>query len=169
MVSKQPRRCAISPPRSLAMDLIFSPNSSLPRHRAARSAILLIPSRWPVRGGVNSEFGNRLSPWTQVTEFHNGLDINANQGTPVRAPAAGTVTFAGAQPEFGILVIIEHENDVRSMYGHLSKTSVKQGDWVQRGGVIGFSGNTGRSSGPHLHYEILVKGQPVNPRAYLWD
>ena len=135
----------------------------------AGKALAALPSRWPVRGGVNSEFGNRLSPWTQVTEFHNGLDINANQGTPVRAPAAGTVTFAGAQPEYGILVIVEHDNDVRSMYGHLSKTSVKQGDWVQRGGVIGFSGNTGRSSGPHLHYEILVKGQPVNPRAYLWD
>src|SRR5438094_330817 len=135
----------------------------------AGKALAALPSRWPVRGAVNSEFGNRLSPWTQVTEFHGGLDINANQGTPVRAPAAGTVTFAGAQPEYGILVIVEHDNDVRSMYGHLSKTSVKQGDWVQRGGVIGFSGNTGRSSGPHLHYEILVKGQPVNPRAYLWD
>src|SRR5438105_2300641 len=135
----------------------------------AGKALAALPSRWPVRGAVNSEFGNRLSPWTQVTEFHGGLDINANQGTPVRAPAAGTVTFAGAQPEYGILVIVEHDNDVRSMYGHLSKTSVKQGDWVQRGGILGFSGNTGRSSGPHLHYEILVKGQPVNPRAYLWD
>jgi murein DD-endopeptidase MepM/ murein hydrolase activator NlpD len=135
----------------------------------AGKALAALPSRWPVRGAVNSEFGNRLSPWSQVGEFHGGLDIKASHGTPVRAPAAGTVTFAGAQPEYGILVILEHDNDVKSMYGHLSKTSVKQGDWVQRGGVIGFSGNTGRSSGPHLHYEVLVKGQPVNPRAYLWD
>ncbi len=135
----------------------------------AGKALAALPSRWPVRGSVNSEFGNRLSPWTKVTEFHGGLDISAEMGTQVRAPAAGTVVFAGVQPEYGTTVILEHANDIRSIYGHLSKAAVKPGDHVERGGVIGLTGNTGRSSGPHLHYEILVKGHSVNPRAYLWD
>jgi murein DD-endopeptidase MepM/ murein hydrolase activator NlpD len=135
----------------------------------AGKALAALPSRWPVRGAVNSEFGMRLSPWTDAREFHSGLDIRATQGTPVRAPAAGTVVFAGAAPEYGTTVILQHGNDIRSLYGHLSQISVKQGAHVERGAQIGLTGNTGRSSGPHLHYEILVKGQSVNPRAYLWD
>ncbi|MBI2159708.1 MAG: M23 family metallopeptidase [Candidatus Rokubacteria bacterium] len=135
----------------------------------AGKALAALPSRWPVRGAVNSEFGTRLSPWTKETEFHGGLDIRAEKGTPVRAPAAGTVTFAGTQPDYGITVIVDHGQDIRSVYGHLSRLAVKQGDRVERGGTLGMTGSTGRSSGPHLHYEVLVKGQPVNPRAYLWD
>ena len=135
----------------------------------AGKALAALPSRWPVRGAVNSEFGNRLSPWSKATEFHGGLDINANTGTPVYAPAAGTVAFAGGQGEYGTAIIVDHGQDIRSLYGHLSKLAVRNGDKVERGMVIGYTGNTGRSSGPHLHYEILVKGQPVNPRAYLWD
>lgn len=136
--------------------------------RAGR-ALAALPSRWPVRGAVNSEFGLRLSPWTNAREFHSGLDIRAERGTQVRAPAAGTVAFAGTQQEYGITVVLDHGNDIRTVYGHLSQMAVKQGDRVERGVLLGLSGNTGRSSGPHLHYEILVKGQPVNPRAYLWD
>ncbi len=135
----------------------------------AGKALAALPSRWPVRGAVNSEFGMRLSPWTSDREFHAGIDIRAERGTQVRAPAAATVVFAGPQPEYGNTVILDHGNDIRSIYGHLSQMSVRQGDRIQRGGLIGLSGNTGRSSGPHLHYEILVKGQAVNPRAYLWD
>jgi murein DD-endopeptidase MepM/ murein hydrolase activator NlpD len=135
----------------------------------AGKALAALPSRWPVRGGVNSEFGNRLSPWTRVTEFHSGLDINAQPRTPVRAPAGGTVTFAGGQQEYGITIILDHGQDVRSIYGHLSQVAVKHGERVERGQLIGYTGNTGRSSGPHLHYEILVKGRSVNPRAYLWN
>jgi murein DD-endopeptidase MepM/ murein hydrolase activator NlpD len=135
----------------------------------AGKALAALPSRWPVRGGVNSEFGNRLSPWTRVTEFHSGLDINARPRTPVRAPAGGTVTFAGAQEQYGITITLDHGQDVRSIYGHLSQVAVKKGERVERGQVIAYTGNTGRSSGPHLHYEILVKGHSVNPRAYLWD
>ncbi len=135
----------------------------------AGKALAALPSRWPVRGAVNSEFGNRLSPWTKVTEFHSGIDISAQQGTQVRAPAAATVAFAGLQPEYGLTVILDHGNDIRSIYGHLSKLGVKTGDRIDRGALLGLSGNTGRSSGPHLHYEILVKGQSVNPRAYLWN
>ena len=135
----------------------------------AGKALALMPSRWPVRGAVNSDFGSRLSPWTREAEFHSGLDISADRGTPVHAPAPGTVLFAGAQNEFGLTVILEHGHDIRSLYGHLSKLQVTQGQRVERGQVVALTGNTGKSSGPHLHYEILVKGQSVNPRAYLWD
>ena len=135
----------------------------------AGKALAALPSRWPVRGAVNSEFGNRLSPWSKATEFHGGLDISANMNTPIHAPAAGTVFFAGKQTEYGIAIILDHGQDIRSLYGHLSKVNVQHGQKVERGTVIGYTGNTGRSSGPHLHYEILVKGQHVNPRAYLWD
>jgi len=135
----------------------------------AGKALAALPSRWPVRGAVNSEYGNRLSPWSKATEFHGGLDISAGMGTPIYAPAAGTVFFAGKQAEYGTAIIVDHGQDIRSLYGHLSKLAVQSGQKVERGMVIGYTGNTGRSSGPHLHYEILVKGQPVNPRAYLWD
>jgi murein DD-endopeptidase MepM/ murein hydrolase activator NlpD len=135
----------------------------------AGKALAMLPSRWPVRGPVNSEFGNRPSPWTKANEFHSGMDIRAERGTPVKAPAAGTVNFAGSHAEYGLTVILDHGNDLKSVYGHLSRIGVSQGDRIERGAEIGQTGNTGRSSGPHLHYEIVLKGQAVNPRAYLWD
>ena len=135
----------------------------------AGKALASLPSRWPVRGAVNSEFGRRQSPWTGAPELHGGIDIRAAKGTPVHAPARGTVVVAGAQPEYGNTVILDHGNDLRTLYGHLSRVKVKPGDAVERGDVIALTGNTGRSSGPHLHYEILVKGRGVNPRVYLWN
>jgi murein DD-endopeptidase MepM/ murein hydrolase activator NlpD len=135
----------------------------------AGKAVAALPSRWPVRGAVNSEFGTRPSPWTGGLEFHSGIDIRAERGTPVYAPAAGTVGFAGVGQEYGTMVIVDHGQDIRSVYGHLSKVNVQNGQHIERGTLLGWTGNTGRSSGPHLHYEIQVKGQPVNPRAYLWD
>jgi murein DD-endopeptidase MepM/ murein hydrolase activator NlpD len=128
-----------------------------------------VPNRWPVRGAVNSEFGARVSPWSRDGEFHAGMDIRAERGTLVRAPASGVVSLAGPNAEYGLSVMLDHGNDIRSLYAHLSKVSVKLGERVERGAEIGLTGNTGRSSGPHLHYEILVKGQPVNPRTYLWE
>jgi murein DD-endopeptidase MepM/ murein hydrolase activator NlpD len=136
--------------------------------RAAK-ALATLPSRWPVRGSVNSEFGRRNSPWTQASEFHSGIDIKAQIGTPVHAPAAGTVIVAGPAHEYGTAVVLDHGQNIRTLYGHLSKVSVRPGQKVERGTLLAHSGNTGRSSGPHLHYEIFVKGQAVNPRAYLWD
>jgi len=135
----------------------------------ASKALAALPSRWPVRGAVNSEFGMRQSPWTKAPEFHGGLDISANRGTPVHAPAAGTVIHASNAPEYGMTVIVDHGQEIKSLYGHLSQIAVQPGQKVARGAVLAYTGNTGRSSGPHLHYEILVKGQTVNPRAYLWD
>ena len=128
-----------------------------------------LPTRWPVRGSVNSEYGTRQSPWQEGREFHSGIDIRAGSGTPIYAPAAGTVVHAGVAQDYGTAIVLDHGQDIRSLYGHLSKVSVQPGQRVVRGTVIGFTGNTGRSSGPHLHYEIMVKGQAVNPRAYLWD
>jgi septal ring factor EnvC (AmiA/AmiB activator) len=128
-----------------------------------------LPTRWPVRGGVNSEFGTRLSPWTQEREFHSGMDIRAERGTPIYAPAAGTVVHSGPAQDYGTTIVLDHGQEIRTLYGHLSKLNVQPGQRVVRGTLIGYTGNTGRSSGPHLHYEIIVKGQAVNPRAYLWD
>ena len=136
--------------------------------RAAK-ILATVPSRWPVHGPVNSEFGNRPSPWSNQLEFHTGLDIRAARGTPVHAPSGGTVTFAGSHPEYGLTVMVDHGHDVKTVYGHLSKVGVGVGQRVEAGASLGLTGNTGRSSGPHLHYEVLVQGQPVNPRAYLWD
>lgn len=136
--------------------------------RAAR-ALASLPSSWPVRGAVNSEFGVRLSPWSRGSEFHAGVDIAADRGTPVLAPAAGTVVQAGRQRDYGLVVVIDHGQDVRTTYGHLSKVAVESGQRVARGAVLGMVGTTGRTSGPHLHYEIAVAGQPVNPRSFLWD
>jgi murein DD-endopeptidase MepM/ murein hydrolase activator NlpD len=136
--------------------------------RATR-VLAALPSRWPLRGPVNSGFGGRMSPWSAKSEFHSGLDIGAPIGTPVKSPAPGTVVFAGTHPEYGQTLIVDHGHETKSLYGHLSKVQATVNQKVQRGEVIALSGNTGRSSGPHLHYEIQVKGQSVNPTSYLWE
>jgi murein DD-endopeptidase MepM/ murein hydrolase activator NlpD len=136
--------------------------------RAGR-VLASLPSRWPIRGTVNSEFGRRLSPWAPVAEHHSGIDIGAPIGTPVQAPAPGTVVFSGSHAEYGLAVIIEHGNDTKSLYGHLSKLGVAAGQQVRRGDLVALTGNTGRSSGPHLHYEVQVGGEAVNPYTYLWE
>jgi murein DD-endopeptidase MepM/ murein hydrolase activator NlpD len=135
----------------------------------ARNALAVLPSRWPVRGPVSSEFGKRRSPWTRAQEFHAGMDIAVGVGTPVRAPAAGTVAHAGPLGDYGIALILDHGDNLRTLYAHLSRVRVKAGQEVKRGADIALTGNTGRSSGPHLHYEVYVRGKPVNPRTFLWD
>ena len=144
---------------------------SLERFVGKASRVLAsLPSRWPVRGSVNSEFGRRSSPWQdESVEVHSGLDIGAVRGTPVIAPAPGIVTYAGPHAEYGVTLIIDHGNDIKTLYGHLTRVGVQAEQQVERGQVVAFTGNTGRSSGPHLHYEIQVRGQAVNPRSYLWD
>ena len=126
-------------------------------------------SRWPIRGPVNSEFGPRPSSWPWARKFHSGIDIGAARGTPVRAPTAGKVSFAGVRSEYGLTVILDHGRGVKTLYGHLQEPLVTRGQKVQQGQLIGLTGNSGKSSGPHLHYEIIVKGKPVNPRRYLRD
>jgi murein DD-endopeptidase MepM/ murein hydrolase activator NlpD len=133
------------------------------------SMLRMLPSHWPLRGAVNSEFGRRLSPWSEGTEFHGGIDIAARPGTSVKAPAPGTVRFAGHSPGYGTTVILDHGREVQTLFGHLRDIGVRAGQRVERGQAIATSGDSGRATGPHLHYEILVQGRPVNPRGYLWE
>ena len=128
-----------------------------------------LPLRWPLRGPVKSEFGWRRSPWTGRREQHEGLDIGSPPGTPVAAPAPGTVVTAASWGDFGRHVIVDHGHGVRSLYGHLREIDVKLGQKVEKGQILGRVGSTGRSTGPHLHYELLVEGSPVDPRSFLWD
>jgi len=126
-----------------------------------------LPLGWPIRGPVNSEFGLRRSPWTGRPEQHRGIDIGSPPGTPVRSPVAGTVVAASSYGRLGKHVAVDHGNGVRSLYGHLEALDVKNGERVERGQVLGLVGNTGRSTGPHLHYELLVDGKAVDPRGFL--
>ncbi|SRR5579875_1256869 len=125
------------------------------------------PSLWPVRGPVTSDFGLRRSPDGSGAEHHPGVDIRAGAGTPVVASGAGEVLFAGRDPGYGVLVILGHGRDVETLYGHLSAAYVHAGQAVHRGTVIGAVGATGRVTGPHLHFEVRVHGEPVDPRGYL--
>jgi murein DD-endopeptidase MepM/ murein hydrolase activator NlpD len=125
------------------------------------------PSIWPVRGWLTSSFGNRISPFTGGVMMHNGVDIATRMDTPVIAPATGIVSFAGYHNGLGKLVKINHGYGVQTIYGHLSKFNIEVGHRVKRGDVIAFVGNTGLSTGPHLHYEVVVNNIPVNPMKYI--
>jgi murein DD-endopeptidase MepM/ murein hydrolase activator NlpD len=125
------------------------------------------PSLWPLEGRVTSSFGERQDPINGEGAFHAGIDIAAAYGTPVRAAADGDVVNAGFGTGYGREVTIKHGHDLTTVYGHLSAMSVVAGDHVTRGQVIGYVGQSGRSTGPHLHYEVRVHMVPVNPHKYL--
>jgi murein DD-endopeptidase MepM/ murein hydrolase activator NlpD len=139
----------------------------LERLDARRTYLESLPSLWPVRGFLASGFGVRLSPFTDTKVFHQGLDIGAVKGSPARAAAAGKVVRSGFESLYGNLVVIDHGNGYRTLYAHLSERLVAEGDVVQRGDEIGKVGETGRTTGPHLHYEVHVNGLPVNPIRFL--
>lgn len=127
-----------------------------------------IPSMWAHMGKINNEFGFRRNPFGGRTyEFHPGMDIDGERGDLVVAPANGTVLKAGWTGGYGNLVEIDHGNGLVSRYGHLSKIEIVAGDTIQRGQLLGFIGSTGRSTGPHLHYEIRLNDKPINPRHFL--
>ncbi len=134
---------------------------------ARRTYLESVPSLWPARGFLASGFGVRLSPFTSTKVFHHGLDIGAAIGSPARAAAGGKVVRSGFESLYGNLVVIDHGNGYRTVYGHLSERLVQDGDIVQRGETIGKVGRTGRTTGPHLHYEVHVNGLPVNPIRFL--
>ncbi len=126
------------------------------------------PSVWPVVGKLESGFGGRRNPFGGSSyEFHSGQDIDAALGDPVVAGASGTVTFVGWQNGYGQLIVIDHGGGLTTRYGHLSHIDVAQGQWVERSQFIGRVGSTGRSTGPHLHYEVRINDEPVNPLQYL--
>ena len=135
--------------------------------RSNKDTLLSTPSIWPTQGFLTSGFGWRRSPFSGGGRMHKGLDISNRVGTPVWAPARGTVTFAGTDGGYGTCVMIDHGNNIVTRYAHLQKALVREGQYVQRGDVIAALGNTGRSTGPHLHYEVIVGGIPVNPMRYI--
>ncbi len=121
------------------------------------------PSIWPTNGWLSGSFGGRKDPFTGAADFHQGLDISAERGHPVHATANGRVRSASYQGDYGNLVVLEHDFGLATRYGHLSKFNVRAGAEVKRGDVIGYVGSTGRSTGSHLHYEVLANGKLVNP------
>jgi murein DD-endopeptidase MepM/ murein hydrolase activator NlpD len=126
------------------------------------------PTVWPVDGELESGFGGRRNPFGGGSyEFHSGQDIDAPMGAPVIAGASGKVEFAGWQNGYGQLVIIDHGGGLTTRYGHLSKIDVTEGQVVDRAQYLGRVGSTGRSTGPHLHYEVRINDEPVNPLQYL--
>ena len=126
-----------------------------------------VPNGWPVRGTLSSVFGVRNSPFTETPVFHHGLDIVARAGVPVVASAPGVVVKSGYESLYGNAVVVDHGAGYRSLYAHMSSCSVEEGAFVNRGEELGKVGSTGRSTGPHLHYEVRVNGLPVNPARFL--
>lgn len=134
-----------------------------------KSLLASTPSIWPARGWVTSDFGQRLDPYTAGRVMHGGLDIAAPHGKEIFSPSDGTVVFAGLEGGYGNVIVIDHGYGIKTRYGHLSRINVKAGERVKRGALIAAVGNTGRSTGPHLHYEVRVNGIPQNPRKFILE
>ena len=122
-----------------------------------------VPSMWPLAGWLSSTYGRRPDPFDGSADFHQGLDIVADRGTPVHATANGTIDSAGYSGNYGNQVLVDHGFGIGTRFGHLSKVAVRAGQAVRRGDIIGYVGATGRATSAHLHYEILLNGQPINP------
>ena len=152
-------------------DLLYSLESRLQvvqtdverRHALAEAT----PSIWPTRGWLTDSFGRRRDPFTGEGGYHAGLDISADHGEPVYATATGTVEAAEPSGAYGNMVVVSHGFGISTRYAHLSRFAVKAGDRVQRGDLVGFAGATGRATGDHLHYEVLVHGRQLNPLQFL--
>lgn len=141
-------------------------------HKVAENTERLqsVPTIRPVNGGyLNAGYGYRLDPLDKVNRFHYGLDITVNQGTPVYAPADGSIKVVRYMGGFGKSIKIDHGYGYNTFFAHLSKFNVKSNQKVNRGDIIGFTGNTGRSTGPHLHYEVHYYGKPQNPLDYFFS
>lgn len=132
-----------------------------------KSLLAATPSIWPTRGWVSSKFGWRISPFTNQREFHRGLDICAREGNPVIAPADGIVSSVTTTYGYGKMLSINHGYGIKTIYAHLSKILVKKGQHVKRGQKIALVGKTGKTTGPHLHYEVHLNGVAVNPLRYI--
>ena len=135
---------------------------------AAKADPSYLPTEWAHLGKINNEFGFRRNPFGgRAYEFHPGMDIDGERGDLVTASANGTVVKAGYQGGYGNMVEIDHGNGIHTRYGHMSKLEVEAGDTVTRGQLIGEIGSTGRSTGPHLHFELRFNDKPINPRHFL--
>ncbi len=127
------------------------------------------PSIWPTKGYLTNTFGRRIHPLTGKRSFHYGQDIATQPGNKVISPANGVVLVAEYRDYYGKMIIIDHNYGYTTRYGHLAAFNVKEGDRVSRGQVIGFVGNTGRSTAPHLHYEVRFMGKALNPMGFIID
>jgi len=134
-----------------------------------RSLLASTPSIWPARGWVTSDFGTRLDPYSADRQMHEGLDIATPHGQQVVSPSDGVVVFNGVEGGYGKVMVLDHGYGVKTRYGHLSEVFVKLGDRVKRGEKVAAVGNTGKSTGPHLHYEVRVNGIPENPRKFILE
>jgi murein DD-endopeptidase MepM/ murein hydrolase activator NlpD len=125
------------------------------------------PSIWPVMGHITDAFGERLDPFSGEGAFHTGVDVASDYGAPVHATADGIVTIAENHSGYGRLVVLDHGFGITTWYAHLSSFSAVPGTRIKRGEVIGYTGISGRSTGPHVHYEVRVNNAPVNPWRYM--
>ena len=130
---------------------------------------LSMPTITPVQGYLSSNFGYRISPFSGYRVIHSGIDIATKYGSPIKATAKGIVVFTGYKPLYGNIVIIDHGNGYITRYGHCSSILVNEGRLVKKGDIIARVGSTGRSTGPHVHYEVLVNGIPINPLSFTLD
>ena len=122
---------------------------------------------WPCNGPITSPFGYRVHPIFGTTIYHSGIDIGVDYGTPIHAADSGTVIYAGWIDGYGNTVIIDHGNNITTLYGHNSSLAVSDGQSVSKGTVIAYAGSTGNSTGPHCHFEVQVGGSAVDPMGYL--
>lgn len=152
---------------SNATAVAMSSGGLRPLGAAQLSTLGIVPTMWPVLGEVTGHFGERLDPFSGEGAFHAGVDIASHYGDEVHASGDGVVTVVDRRAGYGRLVIIDHGFGVTTWYGHLSAYNVQAGMQVKRGDVIGFEGQSGRSTGPHLHYEVRLYNTPVNPWRYL--
>jgi murein DD-endopeptidase MepM/ murein hydrolase activator NlpD len=153
-----------------AMDAQDASLQGLLTHLENQTARLVhTPSITPTNGWVTSAFGYRMSPYTGEREMHKGLDIAGRMGTPIYATADGEVVYSTQKKSLGYAVKLRHGYGIETVYGHMQETLVKAGDTVKRGQQIGLMGSTGRSTGPHVHYAVVVNGKATNPRNYILD
>ena len=157
------KHTALSGAASVGISLGLTKNSTTADWVRANSA----PNLWPVEGQVTGSFGERIDPFNGEGAFHSGVDISANVGSPVIAPADGVVTFADFLGGYGRAIMVDHGHGISTRYGHLSSFGVAAGQYIHRGDTIGYVGLSGRSTGPHLHYEVRINDVPVNPYKYL--
>ncbi|HWE52124.1 MAG TPA: M23 family metallopeptidase [Bryobacteraceae bacterium] len=141
--------------------------ASRQRNIFVRGDVNVVPGIWPVNGRLMDGFGHRSDPLSGEGEMHKGVDISALQGTPVKAAADGIVVFAAWNGGYGRCVIVDHGNNYKTLYGHLSRITAIEGQEIRQGEVLGAVGTSGHSTGPHLHYEVHIGSTPVNPYRFL--
>jgi murein DD-endopeptidase MepM/ murein hydrolase activator NlpD len=157
------KNTALTGAASVGISMGLTRNSTTADWIRANSA----PNLWPVEGQITGSFGERIDPFNGEGAFHSGVDISASVGQAVIAPADGMVTFADFLGGYGRAVMIDHGHGISTRYGHLSSFAVTSGQYLHRGDTIGYVGLSGRSTGPHLHYEVRIHDTPVNPYKYL--